>query len=65
MPTLEELICPRDCPRRSSTCHSECKQHDLYRAETERRRREQQQEQVTITSHLQKHLNKLEQRFRR
>ncbi len=63
MPTLEELICPRDCPRRSKTCHSECKQHDLYRAEAERRRRERQQEQVTVHEHLRKNLSKRVQRF--
>ena len=57
-PSLAELSCPRDCPKRNAWCHSSCKQHDEYRAEAERLRRERFENQVTFTPAMLRNLNK-------
>ena len=63
MSRLEELNCPRDCPRRSAVCHSACKQHDEYRAEAERLRRLRQQDNLTYHYQLSKKIHSKENRF--
>lgn len=64
MPTLRELNCPKDCPRRDAWCHSVCKQHDEYRAEAERLRQERQRETLTIHYEMEKKIHKTESRFK-
>lgn len=64
MPTLKELECPKDCPRRNAWCHSGCKQHDEYRAEAERLRQLRHEESMTFHYQLSKRLNAKENRFR-
>jgi hypothetical protein len=32
-----EYICPKDCPGRSSTCHSKCERYAKFRAEIDKR----------------------------
>ena len=29
---IKDYRCPKDCPERTRTCHSECERHEKYRA---------------------------------
>ena len=62
MVNLKELECPKECPKRDAWCHSLCKQHELYRAEMERRRQARMRENA-ISYALSRCISKREGRF--
>ena len=63
MATLKELRCPPDCPRRSSSCHSNCERYEIYSAEVARLRKLRQADSITITEAFHKKLNHYNKRF--
>lgn len=41
---MNEHLCPRKCPKRNATCHIDCPDHQLYRADMEEERKKQHYE---------------------